>query len=88
MEDDNGEDEDTRSSVEIEIDNFIKTKRLERTKDPLLWWKHQAHLFPRMALFAKKILCIPATSVPSERVFSKAGELVSLKRSNLKKKKW
>ena len=35
---------------------------------------------------AKKYLCIPGTSVPAERVFSKAGELVSMRRSRLKPK--
>ncbi len=33
-----------------------------------------------------KYLCIPATSCASERVFSKAGEILSAKRSNLKPK--
>lgn len=35
---------------------------------------------------AKKILCAPATSVPSERIFSKAGIVVSDRRSRLKAK--
>ncbi len=33
-----------------------------------------------------KYLCIPATSCAIERVFSKAGEIVSAKRSKLKPK--
>lgn len=35
---------------------------------------------------AKKILCTPATSVPSERIFSKAGIVVSDRRSRIKPK--
>jgi hypothetical protein len=32
----------------------------------------------------KKIFCIPATSVPSEQIFSKAGLLISKQRNGLK----
>ena len=50
--------------------------------DPLEWWMKQVDL-PLLSSLAKKYLCIPATSVESERVFSTAGDIVSATRSVL-----
>ncbi|CAB4036879.1 zinc finger BED domain-containing 1-like [Paramuricea clavata] len=74
------------SSVEstVEIRRYVQEKNIPRQEDPLAWWKKHASAYPHLAELFKKYLCIPATSVPSERAFSKAGELVSKKRSNLK----
>ena len=49
----------------------------------LLWWKNYHSQFPLLAKMARKYLCIPATSVPSERAFSTAGHVVNAKRSCL-----
>ena len=69
-----------------EVDKYLRTPVLPRTEDPLNWWKDNSHIFPQLAPLARKYLCLLATSVPSERLFSKAGELVSLKRNRLKPK--
>jgi zinc finger BED domain-containing protein 1 (E3 SUMO-protein ligase ZBED1) len=51
--------------------------------DPLKWWQqHRKHL-PLLSEVARKVLCIPATSAPSERLFSAAGLIVTDKRSRL-----
>ena len=47
---------------------------------PLVWWKDNQKHYPRLA---RKFLCIPATSVPSERAFSVAGHVVNEKRACL-----
>ena len=75
-----------KNAVEIEYDTYMSFERLRRKDDPLAWWRqHETHL-PRLAKLAKKYLAVPATSVPSERVFSKAGQLVSARRANLNPK--
>ncbi|KAH9153610.1 hypothetical protein AeRB84_004163 [Aphanomyces euteiches] len=48
----------------------------------LLWWKHKgAMLFPIMALVARSILCVPASSAMSENNFSDAGNTITKKRN-------
>jgi hypothetical protein len=51
--------------------------------NPLLWWKSNSTQFPTISKIARKFLCIPATSAPSERVFSVAGLVISKLRAHL-----
>lgn len=51
--------------------------------NPLKWWKLKEARFPLLSLLAKRYLCVPGTSVPSERVFSTAGDIVTAQRSQL-----
>jgi zinc finger BED domain-containing protein 1 (E3 SUMO-protein ligase ZBED1) len=51
--------------------------------NPLLWWKSREHLYPLHAKLARRYLCVPATSAPSERVFSSAGLTISKTRASL-----
>ena len=59
---------------------------ISRADDPLEWWSKNSRHYSTLVKLARKYLCITATSVPSERLFSKAGELISHKRSRMKPK--
>ena len=53
------------------------------SEDPLKWWKKNEERFPVLAQVCKSILSIPATSTPSERLFSAAGLICSKKRASV-----
>ena len=74
------------SNATLEARKYFEEPVLARLQDPLLWWKENERYYELIAKIAKKYLCIPSTSVPAERVFSKAGELVSMRRNRLKPK--
>lgn len=70
-------------NVDTEVDDFLRDVPPSLDTNPADWWKVNAGRFPRLAKLARQYLCIPATSVPSERVFSAAGLIVTRLRSRL-----
>jgi hypothetical protein len=60
---------------------------LDHDVDPFDWWRANRGTFPHLAKVARKWLSVPASSTPTERVFSIAGLMDSAKRSNLHPKK-
>lgn len=70
-------------SAILEMRQYAEEQLLPLKEDPLKWWKKRMLVYPNLSKMARKYLGIVATSVPSERIFSKAGELVSEKRNRL-----
>ena len=47
------------------------------------WWQERKAEYPYLFKAVKSMLCTPATSVPSERIFSEAGYISHAKRSKI-----
>ena len=78
------QDESENTSIEDELHRYLSEKVAPRNSNPLEWWKQNNFRFPVLAKVARSILCIPATSTLSERLFSTAGLTVTKLRSCLK----
>lgn len=77
----------TSASAALMVKQYIELPYLDRKCDPLKFWSEKKDLFPVLFKIAHKYLCIPATSVPSERLFSKAGILCNDRRNRIASKK-
>ncbi|KAH9629373.1 hypothetical protein HF086_008159 [Spodoptera exigua] len=71
----------------VEFDKYMEEPLIKRQENPLLWWKDRKGVYPRLYKYMLKRLNITATSVPCERVFSKAGLILNERRTRLKTKK-
>ncbi|EFA86126.1 hypothetical protein PPL_00686 [Heterostelium album PN500] len=58
-------------------------ERLGKYSNPAIFWSQNNHLFPYVAQLARKYMCVPASSVPSESVFSKANYIFSERRQSM-----
>ena len=67
------------------IKEYNTLPMVDMSSDPLSYWKSRKEegILPKLIPVVKKFLCVPATSVPSEQLFSKAGELISARRNRL-----
>ena len=70
--------------VENELAFYLDFPMVSIDQNPLESWKTEQGRFPILAQLAKKYLCVcGGTSVPSERIFSKAGYINDHLRSRL-----
>jgi len=73
-----------RSSLQDnEINAYFSLPELDFDLDPFTWWHEHKEQFPILSKLARVYLPILATSTPSERLFSSAGNLLTAKRTRL-----
>ena len=75
--------------IAFEVSMFQREKSCSLCDDsgkyncPLQWWKVNVSKYPYLRRLAKRLFCIPATSAPSEHVFSAASNIINKKRACL-----
>ena len=91
---DDASDDDTEMTSSDDIINKIsneivryKTVRMKRDQKTnmslISWWRDRKLEYPYLFKAVKASLCTPATSVPSERIFSEAGYIARARRSKI-----
>ncbi len=66
-----------------EVTTYLSLPELDFDSNPFTWWCGHREQFPILSKLARIYLPIPATSTPSERLFSDAGNLLTAKRTRL-----
>ena len=72
--------------IKSEPFHYSKVKYNSQQKEEthlLEWWKARKSLYPCLTEAVKALLHTPATSVPSERIFSEAGYIARARRSRI-----
>lgn len=75
------------SKGHVEVRRYLEELILDRKKDPLIWWKQNAHNYPYLGKVVQERCCCLATSVPCERLFSKGGYILNDRRTRLSSSK-
>ena len=65
------------------MQDMFKDENMKEFNNPLDWWRNNENQFPLIAKMAKRYLAIPATSAPSERVWSLSAFVINAKRARL-----
>ena len=71
-------------SFSLELDKYLAELVPPRRDNPLVWLKLNASRFKFVSNVTRRLLCMPATTTSSERVFCAAGLTVTKLRSALK----
>lgn len=77
----------TTSRAIIEVQRYLEDDVISRKADPLEWWRTNRFKYPKLSCIAQEYLCSLASSVPCERLFSKAGQVLNERRTRLNDKK-
>jgi len=70
----------------LQVRQYVEEPFIGRRENTLAWWSARMKVYPHLSKWALRNFCMVTTSVPSERVFSKAGQLISERRARLSSK--
>ncbi|MBW0463924.1 hypothetical protein O181_003639 [Austropuccinia psidii MF-1] len=71
------------NTLEVKIQSYLMEPPEPKDTDIALFWKSCGTAFPTLVIMAQEYLGIPATSTPSERVFSGERKILTYQRSHL-----
>ena len=74
---------DFKFELRNEFDRYQSYDMLDVSKYRFSWWLDHKQVFSNIVKLAFNVLFTPATSVPSERLFSTAGEIITERRNRL-----
>ncbi len=72
-----------KKRVERELQIYQEIPPAIMSEDPAAWWWNQRKTYHLLSDLAFSYLCLQASSTPSERVFSTAGDTICPKRSRI-----
>ncbi|XP_030263766.1 zinc finger BED domain-containing protein 1-like [Sparus aurata] len=72
-----------KKRVERELQIYQEVPPVLMSEDPAAWWWNQQKTYPLLSDLAFSYLCVQASSTPSERVFSIAGDTICPERSRI-----
>ena len=74
---------DNSESWKYETEKYLNEPRAENSENVLEWWSRRENVYPSLSKMAKDFLGTPATSVPAERLFSRAALTITKSRNRL-----
>ena len=77
------DDEDQITAGE-ELMRYRDEPKLKSDGCPFTWWRSRCKDYPLMSKLARKYVAVSGTSIPSERVISRLGLILTKKRLSMK----
>lgn len=72
-----------KHQIETELKTYQEMPPTLMSDDPTAWWWTNRTTYPSLSEVAFSYLCVQASSTPSERVFSTAGDTICAERSRI-----
>lgn len=77
----------TTERIQAEINKYRLLPSTLSSVSPVTWWWDMKDTLPMLSELASRYLCVQASSTPSERTFSTAGDIISQERACLSPEK-